>query len=135
MTSFYDLVLRPYAVSLQWYFPRFVCFLVWRPCCSSWMFVTKRAEQFVELWKQHRVSEEDILVSFEVESLLINVVVEETLQIIHYGLVLLGFPEYLFKTHSIISKTSRSRNLRQWRYPETNSSSISSVVSYNLGVF
>ncbi|GJQ79489.1 hypothetical protein Trydic_g16342 [Trypoxylus dichotomus] len=47
----------------------------------------KNSEHFTEILQQHEITKEDLLVSFEVESLFSNVPVEETLEIIKEQLI------------------------------------------------
>ncbi|GJQ69878.1 hypothetical protein Trydic_g22423 [Trypoxylus dichotomus] len=47
----------------------------------------KNSEHFIEIPQQHEITKEDLLVSFDVESLFTNVPVEETLEIIKQQLI------------------------------------------------
>ncbi|GJQ69431.1 hypothetical protein Trydic_g6546 [Trypoxylus dichotomus] len=47
----------------------------------------KNSEHFIEILQQHEITKEDLLVSFDVESLFTNVPVEETLEIIKQQLI------------------------------------------------
>ncbi|GJQ66008.1 hypothetical protein Trydic_g4100 [Trypoxylus dichotomus] len=47
----------------------------------------KNSEHFIEILQRHEITKEDLLISFDVESLFTNVPVEETLDIIKQQLI------------------------------------------------